>query len=362
MIMHICDVYAKLQRLSSYRLYYKLFNDGDTENCDNPDDSVQGLVSKLQSNFQGCGDIITDATKIAHAYCYACTQNGLGTFGDVPCYFFYYWLGDKYGKNLVDKNLSDLLGDIYSTFKVSSRRKKCNVTYTNVNKNLLPQMKKVYEYYYEHDTINAGLLKSWPNCEKQWLEYLKEVSIACKNLESVCTAEESPIAGSYCSVFKNKYRSHCNTAEALNFYCTEKSKLEQLKTDKQRAERQAQSTQSQLNEALNKANKASSLSSAFGTLALLELPALLFLAYKYKPWSSWFGIHSGGRRKSRKRRTAVESDFDTLREASTTDSVLDASENSTVGSGAYNTRPSTGGRERANNNTRGRGMVGYQNM
>ncbi|ANQ11117.1 hypothetical protein PCOAH_00053220 [Plasmodium coatneyi] len=79
----------------------------------------------------------------------------------------------------------------------------------------------------------------------------------------------------------------------------------------------------------------------------------------YKPWTSWFGIHSNGKRKKR----SAGRDIDDLTETSTMDftgssegsSILDSP---TVSSSAYTTQP--GGK--TNNSTRDRGMVGYQNM
>ncbi|ANQ05998.1 KIR protein, partial [Plasmodium coatneyi] len=358
--------------LSSKKEFYDKFNSANGNDCNGSNNYPQQLEAKLQSDFSGCTQITADAKKIAHAYCSACEKKKTKTWGDKPCHFFYYWLGDKYGKNLNNNHkFSDLLSEIYHTIGTFSTENKCEVKYDDVFEKLLPQMKKVYDYYYENEKINDILLKNTPICDDKWLGYLSEVSLACEAIRPDC-AERGKDSNSYCKDFNDTYKVPCALAEALNLYCTEattlkgdttyssvRKKLEAQRKLAQKATEEAeeakQTVQSQLNETVLQANKASTLSSAFGTLAALELPALLFLAYKYKPWSSWFGIHTsgnGGSRRSNRRRRSAGRDIDGLTEISTIGSTTEDA--STV----YGVKSVRKGRT----NTPGRQIIGYQNM
>ncbi|ANQ06223.1 KIR-like protein [Plasmodium coatneyi] len=378
-----------LTQLTSYSKYYKTFNndEGTINNCSGIDVQPDKLKSPLESKFNDCKKITADADKIAKAYCSACNMNTTKKMDGEPCYFFYHWLGDKYWNDLGNKNFLDLLREIHETLRGNTHTDKCRFQYSDVNDTLLPQMKKVFDYYYDHKIIQKNLLKNLPKCEAKWMGYLEGIASACITIRADCKGKDRTSTNSYCSDFHTKYMVHCGVAEALNVYCTEASTLgessqhtsvkEKLKSERHLAQQEQQSTLTKLEETLLQANKASSLSSAFGTIAALELPAALFLLYKYKPWSSWFGNHSSGNgergRSNTRKRRSTRNEFDTLTDdASTiTDSIIGdsttADDSTTVHSTAY-TRQATGkstrGRTRTNN-TPGhhqRTNVGYGRM
>ncbi|ANQ06075.1 KIR-like protein [Plasmodium coatneyi] len=348
---------------------------GSTESLKN----TLGGALKNYLGFKGSED------NIANAYCLACQRNEHVYHNGEPCYFFYYWLGDTYWNKARKDDLSGALEAIYTTLGSKVHGKKCNVKYDDVDKDLFLKRKVIFDYYYNYKTERKKFLNNESNCNNDWFNYRETIITACKAVEKDCEAGNSKNS-LYCKDFKDKYEAYCEIVQQLQWTCNQISNLkgavEEEKTTCSSAKDQLQNqitqekkaassaaktaaskAQSNLSEAVSKATTTTALSSIFGTLAMTTV--LPFLLYKYKPWSFWFGNHTsgngGGRRKRRRR--SVGRDIDTLTDDSTTYSILDNStENSTVSSVAYNTRPSTREREGRNNNEGGRGMVGYQNM
>ncbi|ANQ06623.1 hypothetical protein PCOAH_00006360 [Plasmodium coatneyi] len=219
----------------------------------------------------------------------------------------------------------------------------CKVIRNDIDYGTFLHRKTIHDYSFNYNKIEGDLLKNdKPNCRGRWSEHRSGVLTACNAVSEKCPeGDTKTTVDPYCKDFKDKYKFYCGMAKTLESYCTKKTELEQLTSQKlqaeaatQQAQQEKQSTQSKLNEAESKASAASSLSSAFGTLAALELPAALFLLYKthsflsfrplsflrpilkflfllfqYKPWSSWFGMHTSGNgrstRNTRKRRRST---------------------------------------------------------
>ncbi|ANQ06263.1 KIR protein [Plasmodium coatneyi] len=315
-----------LNTLNSYALFYNTFNNDDRtmNDCSSNGVNPQDLKGKLHSNFGGYEKIMQDATKIAKAYCSACEKKGLQTWGDKPCHFFYYWVGDKYGNDLGNKSLSDLLDKIYQGLNEITDTKQCRTYYKDFDETLVSHMKRVYEYYYEHATINKLLLQNGPKCDANWSGYLHEVSSACESIRTRCKGKEYE-SNTYCGEFKKNYMVHCGVAEALNLYCTEaadldegmghssikqkleaeRARLSELEGEVAAASSRAAALSKANEEKLRSATTTSSISSIFGTLGMTVVP---FFLYKYKPWSSLFGNNSngarGGRNNTRKKRSS----------------------------------------------------------
>ncbi|ANQ07040.1 KIR-like protein [Plasmodium coatneyi] len=385
--------------LPSHQNFYSKFDTADKSECSSIGVTPEQLKSQLESKFSGCEQIINGAEKIAKAYCSACKMKQEWKSKSKPdddentsCEFFNFWLGDQYGDKLNGKTLSNLLSAIHTTLTGGNSSNKCRTYYRGSNETLVSHMKIIFDYFYDHEEVNNRLMKNGLKCEGNWMGYLEGIASACITMREACPNKEEKDSNSYCKDFHTKYGVHCDLAEALNLYCTEAATLDgdkkyssvkqklkaerqqaqtatQAEAEKQAAQEQSAQAKSKLEEAVHQANKASSLSSTFGTIAALELPALAYFLFKYKPWSSWFGNHSSGNGRSRKRR-AIGRNFsssteDTLTEYSTETSTIGQTENSAVRSSvATYPRHSTQGQStrRRNNNAGGRGMVGYQNM
>ncbi|ANQ10708.1 KIR-like protein [Plasmodium coatneyi] len=211
---------------------------------------------------------------------------------------------DKYWNDLGGKSFSGLLKEIHNALKDITDTKKCRTEYSDVNETLLPQMKKVFDYFQEHATINDRLLKNGPKCDTQWSTYVNKISSACEAIREDCAVEgKGQGSNDYCGEFNKNYRVHCGVAEALNLYCKEAATLGQgtlftsvkqkLEAERLQAKQEKESISTKLDDAISKASAASSLSSAFGTLAALELPALAYFLYKVKYIHSTLIINHG---------------------------------------------------------------------
>ncbi|ANQ10721.1 KIR-like protein [Plasmodium coatneyi] len=333
----------KLERLPSYNDYYKKFNE-KKGNCDG--NKSWTTVKGELDDYRG---IQNYAERIVKALCYVLKMEAGHNLYQERWNFFYYWLGDIFSKNLREASgFESDMDKIYEDLKpMITDTPECKNLYPNIDRDKFSKMKTIFDYSYDYNTIEKDLQNVESNCNgDQWSTYRQKVTDACEKLHQYCAITDSK-NGPYCDDFKDKYKVYCEAAKLPKLQC-------ELKSVQERMEHQAAATTKEKNDAVRQATTTSSISSIFGTLATIGTP---FLLYKYKPSSSWFGNHSTGRRRGKR---SAEREIETLTESSTTDSILDACENSTVGSGAYNARQSTGGRR--NNNTRGRGMVRYQNV
>ncbi|ANQ10529.1 KIR-like protein [Plasmodium coatneyi] len=279
-------------------------------------------------------------------------------YNNIPCDFFYYWVGDTFWNNLGGHTLSNLLDKIYSTLSTLSYGTKCNIKYEGTDERTVKQRKTLFDYSFDYNTIEKDLLeKDDPNCNSHWISYRLNVSTVCKAVKQSC--EKKYDSDEYCKKFKAQYRVYCDAAEFLNSYCNSKIELASARAT---ATADAQEASLAAEEKLRSTTTTASITSIITTLAATVVP---FLLYKYKPWSSWFSKHtSGNGGRSNRRRRSIGGDIDTLTENdsrydSTDTSTIGPTENSTLGPGAYNTRQISG---RRNNNAGGRGMVGYHNM
>ncbi|ANQ06968.1 KIR protein [Plasmodium coatneyi] len=276
-----------LKDLPSKTKYYNKFDGASGSECNGEIGGYSQWEDTLKGKLNDYRELTTSAKKIGGAYCSACNMNTSKQTDAEPCQFFYHWLGDKYWNDLGNKNLSDLLSAIYQTLKGDNPSNKCRFQYSDVNKDLLPQMKKVFDYYYEHTTIYDGLMKNGLNCKDELYTYLKEVSSACITMRNNCPNTTTYTSGSYCKDFHDTYEVPCGVAEALDSYCTTNSALEvaqkgkaEAEASKEVAQKESAQAQSQLKEALSKASTSSTLSSTFGTLAAMEFPALAYFLFK----------------------------------------------------------------------------------
>ncbi|ANQ10732.1 KIR protein [Plasmodium coatneyi] len=339
-----------LSQLTSYSLFYRAFDDDSKDDCSSNGKSAQELGVTLKSKLGQYSREPNETKKIMNAYCTACERKRLGSWGDAPCYLFYYWLGHNYWNPGNREKLSDLMNKIYNALGAHFKGKKCEVKYEEVDRKLLNNRKTIFEYYNDYNKIEGDLLNSNPDCSNdQWSGYREDVIEACKDVQNDCKVRNKKSDDQYCNDFKDKYDAYCDIANLLQWTCTKISTLEkgtikekdteidrlreQLQGQRERVsklEQEAAAAQTAASlakdEAVRSATTTSSISSIIGTLATIGAP---FLLYKYKPWSSWFSKHTSGNgaRSNRRRRRSATGNIDAFTESTST---YDSTDTSTI--------------------------------
>ncbi|ANQ09600.1 KIR protein [Plasmodium coatneyi] len=353
------------------------FNNDRIDNCDSSGGGAEKLGGTLRTALKTEYPVLSGSEeKITKAYCTACQWNQLSYYKREPCYFYYYWVGREFRNALNGRQLSDLLKKIYETLGNAVTGKKCEIIYKDVQRDIFNNREKIFHYSLDYSIVEKGLKAGNPNCDLSWSTYRSGVLSACTAVRGNCKTGPN-VSGQYCKEFEAQYGAYCDIAKVIELYCKTSNDIETVRTQneacssdrqkltqeksalqsaQERIESEAKTASLQAEANLNKATTNATISSILGTLATIGAP---FLLYKYKPWSSLFGNHSKGRRRGKR---SAGSEIDTFTEASRTNSILDASENSTVRSAAYTRQATRESEKTNNNNTRGRGMVGYQNM
>ncbi|ANQ10257.1 KIR-like protein [Plasmodium coatneyi] len=357
----------------SYKDYYDNFEKGEKSTAIKCDD--QSDCGKEIKKYQLTQRNLTahlHQTMVALDYIYK--TYGSGQKKSLECTareFFYYWLGDRISKGTGrSANFRTHIGLLCDSINSPSGIGLCKIPRDNPDETTFQHRKIIFDYYNDYNYVKQELQKDDPNCKGKWSSYLDGICAACKAVKDDCAQRERETQSekAYCEEFEKKYGAYCDAATLPEM----QSKLEYLQKNIASEQDATQSTRSQLNDALSKANTSSSLSSAFGTIALMELPLVIFYLYKYKPWSSWFGNHSSGnstgRRSNRRKRRSAGQNFDvsaeeTFTEYSTDNSTigdLTAENSTTLRSSAYTRPPRRNRRAGAGTNDEaGHRNVGY---
>ncbi|ANQ05892.1 KIR-like protein [Plasmodium coatneyi] len=271
--------------LPSNNIYYDRFIKNARGSCTDYRGKLTTLETNLGTALNEKNGFSDKGKNIMDAYCKASKEKEEKSDDNTPCLFFYYWLGDTLYNGLTWKHhFQSNINSICKFINEAEWEIGCKITYKDeIDYGIFKQRKEIHDYSFNFNTIEKELLKNGPICEPKWLSHRSDVLTACTAVSEKCPEGGSKTTDDpYCKEFKDKYNFYCGMVKTLDSYCREKSKLEQLTKEKQEADEATSTAQSELSNAIHQANKASSLSSAFGTLALMELPALAYFLYKVK--------------------------------------------------------------------------------
>ncbi|ANQ11136.1 KIR protein [Plasmodium coatneyi] len=372
-----------LENLPS-KLGYSIFDAGAECSMKNEIwDKEIDISNKLRPILTKYGNIQNDIDNIAKGWCYVLNgatgskESGYKVEGDLY-YLFYYWLGHKVWNSKGQGNeFSDVMNEIYFQLQTVFPGIHRGPTCTKCDQSEFGQMRKVFDYYYDHGTIKECIQESQtsvPNCTEQYSKYLQEAAEVYGKMKQYCD-QGGPSRNICCKHFKEI----SNPTGGNNI--PEPSKL---KSELESLTRSRRSKAGTISSPTNNNNTAPIVSFALG---LVGLPALALFLYKYNLLPSWIsnnlffgggvGSTSSRSNRNRKKRSGAKN-WDTLTDNdSTTNSTFDSTDISTVASTSnlsrtttdnstiYDGRPPTRGRK---NNARGHRSVvhqrniGYQNM
>ncbi|ANQ05868.1 KIR protein [Plasmodium coatneyi] len=341
------------KQLNSWTYFYAPF-EGNGDDCKN------GIAQNIENLKATNKDIENYLDNIKKAACYVDKmynwENNL--FGSVRCHFLYYWIGEKLSKSLTGHKFSGLLNIICSIVQQEYVSKGCRLICPgNIDQIIFNEMKAVYDFLYNYDTIYTRTRQRRTECNQQYTDYVQGISESHKKVEHHCTDKPND---DYCRNIWTKQKTAIQ--EKLSELQCKPPAAEEKVTECPSADQELQiSSSTHPNNPPSTTTTA--LSSIFGTLATIGAP---FLLYKYKLLAPWFGNNSNG--KSRMKRSTARNPDTFTENSSTHDSTdtstigpTDIAENSTVRSGVYTT-PSIRQSTRRTNNAPGRQNIGYQNM
>ncbi|ANQ06862.1 KIR protein [Plasmodium coatneyi] len=347
--------------------FYDKFDVGIKKCGDGCTDNVSGTLNSITN--EGRRDKIKNAWYYVN-YMYKDRDNAKTT---APCYFLYFWIGNKLSELPAEANFKGILFTICSLIKDIYGNPECKDICANIDEVTFKNRKILFDFWYDHPTVLTLLEHSGPKGITKCQSYLQDVSIAYEAVKVSCTNGGSY---DYCKKFWNNHKS--GIEEKL-------SKLKsELKSLQDSIAHEAQTAQSKLEDAVRSATTTSSITSIFGTLATIGTPFLLYKvriqnlilktpfpinlsSVQYKPWSSLFGKHSGNGRKNTRKKRTIGRNFgssieDTLTEYSTDYSTIDGTVSSAAHARPSTTGASAKGRAGGNNERGHRNNIGYQNM
>ncbi|CAA9991294.1 KIR protein [Plasmodium knowlesi strain H] len=199
-----------LKNLPSKKEFYNKFWTGKYEGSYR-NSCAPGWEDKLKgklSDYRGLSAVIS---KIIDAYCYVSKVKGEGSDPDIPCLFFYYWLGNMVPKDANTYKLSDVLGAIYQALEDTDYSPKCKIIYEDVDRINFELRRRIHDFAYNYKTIQ-GLVEKCESAEaKEYLRFLQRVSGACRIVGVDCPEGGVHGNGTYCDDYNKKYKEYCET-------------------------------------------------------------------------------------------------------------------------------------------------------
>ncbi|ANQ10689.1 KIR protein [Plasmodium coatneyi] len=252
--------------------FYDKFENSQEKNCDDGN-GCNDEIDQYNLATRGLNVHRLDISKaLAYIYKEYRGKDKNSSQGGTPaecraCHFFYYWIWDELFKSKATSH--DFLGMI-STICQRIRESwgsggGCDIPCESPNKEAFNSQKILFDYWHDHFAVRALLEFSGSEGFKICKSYIEEFEEAKGKVDTHCKTD---ISDEYCTKFWVNNKMGIEQA------------LEGVKGTLATAQAASSAASIQLSNVIHQANKASSLSSAFGTLAALELPAVLFLLYK----------------------------------------------------------------------------------
>ncbi|ANQ05987.1 KIR protein [Plasmodium coatneyi] len=180
---------------------------------------IERILDKKLSN-QWQHEARKYATEIAQAWCLICTMNKEKEqqLCTKVCDFFYFWLERMLSGKLrsLSANVQDIMKEIYSKLEGSSSGNQCTyeTMHKTIGETLLPQRKKVFDYYHDYRNIWKELkvcTSDDSSCTGKYDTYLSEATTAYSMVSANCgNGEETNNNDDFCKKFKEKFDGNGN--------------------------------------------------------------------------------------------------------------------------------------------------------
>ncbi|ANQ10522.1 KIR protein [Plasmodium coatneyi] len=205
--------HCNVNELPSQKIYHHFKNNGKNQyGCDSSwsDEIGKILVNKLKET----GDPSTYGKEIAQAYCIVSkVRTGKEQACSTICNFFYYWLGDKLHNNLLTPgSFKDIMEQICDKLKsFGGDHCTCRTMHTTFSKDIFPQRKTVFDYYYDYRTVWRKLKNSQAGssspCRNAYDTYINGATTAYGPVSANC-----PVNGGdeYCTEIVRKIKDGKN--------------------------------------------------------------------------------------------------------------------------------------------------------
>ncbi|ANQ10089.1 Kir protein [Plasmodium coatneyi] len=208
---------------------YKKFEEGQTcpaeahGQCSNEQiiEQVKGTVAIYTS-------VGSDTEKIVKNYYYACTKETNPTNYYSPCYFFYYWLGEKIKDKIYGRSpLGQVIGAIYKKlhqFGLPYNNKKCKDLYPGIDVSIFTPRKKIFDYSYNYKTLLGKPQSNEFLCTEICDQYLSDVQSVYSTESNSCGETTSDL---FCNELKNEYKKYFDKNKKPTLPCATKPEDEE---------------------------------------------------------------------------------------------------------------------------------------
>ncbi|ANQ07007.1 KIR protein [Plasmodium coatneyi] len=343
-----------VSNLPSKKAYTDIGNSGNSYGTDdNTYPKVKTIKGNLEPVLQNHLTTTDFISKIAGTWFYI-TQEIREAYNQhygVRCEYFYYWLGDLIINNLKHTNkFPDAMNAIYDKLQLLPGTKECSpiTTATTLDTTFFEKRKVIFDYLKDRDTIKQYGSGGIYSCTEDYSNYLRNVrenyNLVKTNCENtIAEGQQQPSYGDdpCCNLLNGK--KGLPTQQELSKLICSVIDPSQIQASMQSLGPHPPERTELQNDGGSHIPSTTSTGTAIvsSTLATtIGIGAASLLLYKYNLLPSWFGNKFKGR--SRKRRTAVERDFDDSTLTKDDDTLTDTSteystENSTFDGRVYDT-------------------------
>ncbi|ANQ07427.1 KIR protein [Plasmodium coatneyi] len=153
--------------------------------------SVSGIKSDLESALQDKLTTTDCVGEIAGTWFYITQmmRNSDPSYTD-RCNFFYNWLGEiVYEKLKETGQFQKTMSDIYTTLDSKFPNDKCKIVDHNLPGISFNHRKTVFDYSYNHGTMENEFLASKAGCAEEYSRYLEKINADYESIKSSCSRQ-----------------------------------------------------------------------------------------------------------------------------------------------------------------------------
>ncbi|GAB64815.1 KIR-like CYIR protein, partial [Plasmodium cynomolgi strain B] len=274
-------------------MFYNNFNNGGGQCAD-------GSIEEFMNNPGKQHISEENSHKIKGAWCQQITGGKDSTYYDMHCHFLYFWIGDllssSVNNDVAFQILMELICQMLRNVYVKNG---CNIKCSAIDKNELKNRKMVYDYSCDYNIIRGQLFISEPRCDQNYSEYLKGIFSAYDTIEKAC---KSPPDAEYCTEFEKMFEGKSH-AELLEMKCKTVSTSQpslvanDKSLDSGKERREVEQLQAETEPSKETGSSTPTARIASTASALVAIPVITLLLYKYNLLPSWFHNQFKGRKK-----------------------------------------------------------------
>ncbi|ANQ10771.1 Uncharacterized protein PCOAH_00047970 [Plasmodium coatneyi] len=183
-------------------------------------DPSDGVVIALKGRLSVYSALSIWSERILAALEFVSTVKRKSPRDNIPCYWFYYWLGDKVQTTVErTEEFSTAVNSVYDALRKVLGENKCDALGFHSSKDKFEKGKKLFDLKHDHNPNNEQLQKYYELCNSAYQEQYKTTPPKVPSASDVKEQCKSGSSEEYCTKFMQKYGDHSCQQSSSELKC-----------------------------------------------------------------------------------------------------------------------------------------------